>query len=393
MSAMQTIQITPKGVRHYESGHPWIYKSDLKGHLPAEAGIVAVEAPNGRFLAQALFSPKSQIALRILTRRKEKIDREWFRAKIKKAIELRGRLGIPSDAVRLIFGESDGLPAFIVDRFSDVISFQTLCAGIDLYKDELVGILNEELKPRAIVERNDVPVRKLEGLPLIAQIFSGNCPKRVKVREGDVSLYIDPLRGQKTGAYLDQRDNRLLAGKIARGKILDCFSYEGWFALHMAKKAECVLCVDSSADALSMVHENAKLNGFENKIKVCEANGFDFLKEQDSGGTHYDLINLDPPPFVKSARDREAGYRGYKEINLRAMKLLRPQGILITSSCSHHFTDEDFDAMLADAASDAGITAQVLYRTGAAPDHPILIGFPESHYLKCRILNILSPAF
>jgi len=388
MSAMQTIQIIPKGVRHFQTGHPWIYKSDLKGQLPSEAGVVAVEGPNGCFLAVALFSPKSQIALRILTRRKEKIDREWFRAKIKKAIELRGRLQIPSDAVRLVFGESDGLPAFIVDRFADAVSFQTLCAGIDHYKDELVDILNEELKPCAIVERNDVPVRKLEGLPLTTQVVRGNCPQRIKIREGGLSLYIDAFHGQKTGAYLDQRDNRFLAGKIAYGKILDCFSYEGWFAAHMAKNAGSVLCIDSSADAIAMVHENAKLNGFENKIKVCEANGFDFLKEQDSGGTHYDLINLDPPPFVKSARDRESGYRGYKEINLRAMKLLRPEGTLVTSSCSHHFLEEDFDSMLADAANDAGVTAQVLYRTGAAPDHPVLAAFPESHYLKCRVIRI-----
>ncbi len=385
---MDTIQITPKGVRHFETGHPWIYKSDLKGALPGNAGAVAVKDGSGRFLAQALFSPKSQISLRILTKKRETIDRDWLREKIRKAIGLRSQFGISSDAMRLVFGESDGLPAFIVDRFGDVISFQTLCAGIDHYKDELVCILAEELKPAAIVERNDVPVRRLEGLPLTAQVLKGDLPSRVKIREGDVSLYIDPLRGQKTGAYLDQRDNRLLAGRIAYGKVLDCFSYEGWFAVHMAKNAGSILCVDSSASALTAVRENAKLNGIENKVKVCEANGFDFLKEQDSGGTHYDLINLDPPPFVKSARDRESGYRGYKEINLRAMKLLRPEGILITASCSHHFLEGDFDSMLADAANDAGVTAQVLYRTGAAPDHPILAGFPESHYLKCRFIKI-----
>lgn len=390
MRDLQIIQITHKGVRHFQTGHPWIYKSDLKGVLPQEAGVTVVEDPSGRFLAQALFSPKSQISLRILSKKKETIDKEWFKGKIKKAIDLRGRLQIQSDAVRLVFGESDGLPAFIVDRFADVISFQTLCAGIDHYKNELVDILNEELRPRAIVERNDVPVRKLEGLPLTGQVLKGDIPDRVKIREGNISLYVDALHGQKTGAYLDQRDNRLLAGRIACGKVLDCFSYEGWFAAHMTKNAESVLCVDSSGPALENAKENAKQNNLLDKIRFCEANCFDFLKKEDSKGTHYDCINLDPPPFVKSARDCESGYRGYKEINLRAMKLLRPEGILITSSCSHHFSDEDFDAVLADAANDASVTAQVLYRTGAAPDHPVLAGFPESHYLKCRILKIAT---
>jgi 23S rRNA (cytosine1962-C5)-methyltransferase len=387
---MDAIELTPKGVRHYQSGHPWVYKSDLKGKLPGEAGVVSVRDGAGRFLAAAIYSPGSQIALRILSRTERTIDKQWFARKIRASIALRNGLAVDSDAVRLVFGESDGLPAFIVDRFADAISFQTLCAGIDRYKDELAGILDEELKPRAIVERNDVPVRRLEALPLTARVLKGKCPDRVEIREGGVSLYIDPLRGQKTGAYLDQRDNRMLAGRLAQGKVLDCFSYEGWFAAHMATNADSVLCIDSSAAALSMVLENARSNGIENKIKTCEANGFDFLKEQDSRGTHYDMINLDPPPFVKSARDRESGYRGYKEINLRAMKMLKPEGMLITSSCSHHFSDEEFDTMIADAASDARVTAQILYRTGAAPDHPVLAGFPESHYLKCRFVKITT---
>jgi len=382
------MRLTPKGERWFKSGHPWIYRSDLKGAFPEDAGVVDVEGPQGKFLGQALFSPKSQIALRILTRGKEEIDRDWFAAKIGKAIRLRERLKIDSDAVRLVFGESDGLPAFIADRFADVISFQTLCAGTDKYKDLLIDILNEALKPEAIVERNDVPVRSLEKLPLIARVACGNCPERIKIHEGAVSLYIDPLRGQKTGAYLDQRDNRFLAGRIANGRVLDCFSFEGWFAMHMAGNAESVLCVDSSKAALENAKENAKLNGLENKISVLEANCFDFLKEEDKRGASYDCINLDPPPFVKSQKDRESGYRGYKEINLRAMKLLRAGGMLITSSCSYHFLEEEFDRMICDAANDAHVTAQILYRTNAAPDHPALAGFPESNYLKCRILKI-----
>jgi 23S rRNA (cytosine1962-C5)-methyltransferase len=411
------IRITPKGVRHFESGHPWIYKSDLITPVPREAGIVRVENTKGRFLAQAIYSPASQISLRILSRGTELINREWFAKRIQAAIALRKKLVIPSNAIRLFFGESDGIPAFIVDQFADVISFQTLCAGIDRYKDELLQILWEELKPAAIVERNDVPVRKIEKLPIIARILpsviarspqrsvagdeaislspspspspvegEGRC--KTIINEGDLKFSVDVLHGQKTGAYLDQRDNRILAGSLAYGNVLDCFSYEGWFAVHMARKAESVLCVDSSPPALSRVSENAKLNGLESKIKTKEANGFDFLKEEDVRGAHYDCINLDPPPFVRSARDRASGFRGYKEINLRAMKLLRPKGILITSSCSHHFSDEDFEAMIADAAKDAKVTAQILYRRGAAPDHPTLAGFPESHYLKCRIIKV-----
>lgn len=385
---MDTVKITQKGVRHFGTGHPWIYRSDIKAGAPEQAGIVGIEAPNGRFLAQALYSPRSQIALRILSRDKGTIDRQWFARRIRDAIALRRTLDIDSDAVRLVFGESDGLPAFVVDRFGDVISFQTLCAGIDHFKSDLVDILDEALGPSAIVERNDVPVRKIEGLPLNAGVVKGAAPGRSKIREADVSLYIDPLQGQKTGAYLDQRDNRTLASKMAYGKALDCFSFEGWFAVHMAKRADSVLCVDSSAPALENAAANAKLNGLEKKMSVHEANCFDFLKEEDGRGARYDCINLDPPPFVKNARDRESGYRGYKEINLRAMKMLRAGGILITSSCSHHFSDADFDMMLADAATDAGVSARILFSRGAGPDHPVLATFPESHYLKCRFLII-----
>lgn len=384
---MDAVKITPKGARHFRTGHPWIYKGDLAGPLPDEAGIVTVEDHAGRSLAAALFSPRSQIALRILTRRKETVDRDWFARRIRMAVELRNRLAIPSDANRLIFGESDGLPAFIVDRFSDIVSFQTLSAGIDRYKDVLLEILDDELKPAAMIERNDAPVRRLEGLSVAARIIKGTSTI-ISIREGDAAFRVDALAGQKTGAYLDQRDNRLLAGRLAYGKVLDCFSFEGWFAIHMAKNADSVLCVDSSANALSMVQENAKINGYENKITTIEANGFDLLKGEEKKGTRYDCINLDPPPFVKSAKDRESGRRGYKEINLRAMRMLKRGGLLITASCSHHFSDDDLDAVLGDAASDAGVTAQVLYRTGAAPDHPILAAFPESHYLKCRFLKI-----
>jgi len=445
MSALNTIRITGKGLRRFETGHPWIYKSDLLAPLPSAAAIVRVEGPSRKHLAWAVFSPKSQIALRILTRGEEPINREWFRQKILAAIELRKRLNIPSDAQRLFFGESDCIPAFVVDRFADVISFQTLCAGIDHYKEDLIAILNQDFKPRAIVERNDVPVRALEKLPMITKVhqtpllykpvlsslpanalwrevegegagevdnglppltppYKGGEPPpspldgegvgggdqgiKTIIHEGDLKFSVDVLHGQKTGAYLDQRDNRILAGSLAYGSVLDCFSFEGWFAVHMARNAVNIRCVDSSGPALVNLGENGTLNNCEDKIETVEANCFDFLKEEDRRGARYDCINLDPPPFVKSARDKASGYRGYKEINLRAMKLLRPKGILITSSCSHHFSEDDFDAMIADAAQDAKVKAQIIHRRNAAPDHPILVGFPESNYLKCRILHI-----
>jgi 23S rRNA (cytosine1962-C5)-methyltransferase len=390
MQNKNIIRITPKGRRRLESGHPWIFKSDLLKPLPDKAGIASVLSQDKTFLANALFSPGSQISLRILTRKQGSIGREWFAAKIRSAVELRGKMNIPSNAVRIIFGESDGLPGLIVDRYDDVISFQTLCAGAEIFRGDFIDILMKELKPRTIVERNDVPSRKIENLPARAAVVKGIYDKNHKIKEGNFSFFVDVLHGQKTGAYLDQRDNRILAGSLAYGSVLDCFSYEGWFGVHMSQNAGKVLCVESSAQALLNAQRNIEENGVKEKVRTLEANCFDFLKQEDLKKARYDCINLDPPPFVKSSRDRVSGFRGYKEINLRAMKMLRPKGLLFTSSCSYNFSDDDFDFMLASAASDAGVRAQVMYKRNAAADHPNLISFPESNYLKFRVLYITA---
>ncbi len=386
-----SVRISSRGEKRLKSGHPWIFKSDIVESSSNEAGLAVILNKNKKFLASAFYSPSSQITLRILSRKEEKIDCDWFATKIKSAIELRKKLNICSNSIRIIYGESDGLPAVIADKYDDVISFQTLCAGVDVFRNEIINALSDVLKPSSIIERNDAITRKAENLPRRVGVVAGTYDEHPIIKEDRFSFLVDVLCGQKTGAYLDQRDNRILAGKIAYGSVLDCFSYEGWFGVHMSYNAKSVLCVDSSAQAVSNAQKNIEINGLKGKVKVLEANVFDFLKAEDQKGAVYDCINLDPPPFVKSIRNRESGFRGYKEINLRAMKILRRRGgLLFTSSCSYNFSEDDFDVMLANAALDAKVNAKILYRRNAAADHPNLTTFPESNYLKFRVLYISS---
>jgi len=384
-----TMKVNDKGKRRILKGHPWVFRSDLV-ESPAAPGVAAVTDAKGAFLGQALHSPHSQIALRMIGRGAETVDEDFWKERIEGAAALRKALKIPSDACRIVFGESDGIPSFILDRYHEAYSFQILSAGLETQREALLSCIQRIFEPAILVERNDVSVRNLEKLPLSAQILKGGGSTEIEVREGGLRFRVDLLEGQKTGAFLDQRDNRLKAAALAQGrkKILDAFSYQGWFACHMAQAAEEVTAVEQSAPACLSLRANLGLNQIGN-VKIEEANAFDFLKEADLRKDRFDLINLDPPAFVKSRSQLKAALKGYKEINLRALRLLNPGGVLITSSCSHHLSEEKFLEILEDAARDARRRVQILSIGGQAPDHPVLLNFPESRYLKCFFLHVL----
>lgn len=351
------------------------------------AGPAEVLSEKGKLLGEALYSPKSLIALRMMTLNEERITAGLIRERLQLAWERRCAMFPQEEAFRLVFGEADRLPSLIVDRFSDIIVFQTLSAGMETFKDSIIQGLREIAQPRSIFERNDSIVREREGLPLIRQVAWGESPKEATFRFSQKTFAFDPLEGQKTGFFLDQRYNAEAASRYSHGEMLDTFCYVGQFGLHAAAQAQSVLCVDASENALKQVRANAKLNGFGN-ISTHEANAFDFLKECDREGRKFDTISLDPPAFVKNRAALKPALRGYKEINLRGMRLLRPGGILVTSSCSQHLGAELFEKVLSEAARDAKRRVQILERRGQPADHPVLLSMPETDYLKCWILRV-----
>jgi 23S rRNA (cytosine1962-C5)-methyltransferase len=393
MSAYDAVTATlnRQGMTRWRSGHPWIYRAGLElveestGNEP----LATIHDPKGRFLGQAVFSRESQITLRILTRREAPVDRAFFKERIASAVRYRERELVRRDAMRLVFGESDGLPGLVVDRYGDHLVVQYLSAGMDALADEINAILLEVIKPESILARNDPAVRGLEGLPREVRQVHGRTPPILQYHEGDLVFNVDPHRGQKTGTFLDQYENHRLAGRLAHGKVLDAFSYTGGFALSAAGSAEEVTAVDSSSEAMQAARRNAKRNGIEN-VTYVEANVFDYLKQQDRDGAAYDLVILDPPAFAKNKRELGGALRGYKEVNLRAMKILRPGGILITCSCSYHLTEALMEETLVAASVDAHRSFRVLERRQQAPDHPVRLGFPESLYLKCQVLELLD---
>ena len=387
---MSDVILLPGKEKRVFSGHPWIFRSDIareKGD-PRPGGTVRVTAANGRFLAMAVYNPKSQIALRILSRRDEPIDEAFIRARVKRAVDYRRRFASLSSC-RLIFAESDGLPAVIVDAFGDVLVMQCLCLGMEQYKEIICDALMEEMRPRGIYERGDVPVRELEGLPQVTGVLRGQVPDRVLMEENGVKFWVDVKNGQKTGFFLDQKENRAAIAPFVRGaRVLDCFTHTGSFALHAAfYGAKEVTGVDISEFACDFARENAALNGFSN-VDFVAANAFDFLKERSSAGSQYDVVILDPPAFTKSRAAVEAAERGYKEINLRGIKLVRDGGYLVTCSCSQHMLPGQFKEIVLSAARDAHASLfQVEYRTQGR-DHPILPAAPETQYLKCGIFRV-----
>jgi len=346
---------------------------------------VRVLDPKSKFLGVAHYSSTSQITLRLLSTRPEIIDRTFFRERLASALAHRERVVQNSDAYRLVFSEGDLLPGLIVDRYGPYLAVQTLNQGMDRARDVIVDCLQELLAPAGILARNDASVRKLEELPLEVVTLAGEIPERVHIRMNGLQLEADLLHGQKTGVYLDQRENYLAAGRWARGRVLDCFTSSGGFALHAATQAEAVEAVDSSAGALTTAEANAKANGIGN-VNFRQADVFEFLSGLER---RYSMVVLDPPAFAKSRRAVEDAARGYKDINFRALRLLDSGGVLVTCSCSHHMSEGTFFEVIAQAALDAGKTLRVLERRTQAADHPILLTVPETMYLKCLVLEVL----
>jgi len=388
---MNTARVNKKGADRVRQGHLWIYRSDVVA-VDAEGGsVVTVKDERGNFVGQALFSDSSQIGLRFLTQSTEEIDREWWRRRIAEAGGRR-HISPETNAYRLIYSEGDLLPSLIVDRYADVLVMQTLSQGADAVKSMLTELLVEEFNPRAVIERNDVRVRELEGLPLITRTVYGDAPAELEILQHGLRFVVEPLGGQKTGSFLDQRENRLAARAAAlttgRGRALDCFTFNGAFALHLASVCDNVIAIDISADAVAAGQRNAQLNEIAN-VEFLEANVFDVLREMEAAGDRFDVIVLDPPAFAKNRASLKAAIRGYKEINLRALKLLNPGGVLITCTCSYHVPEELFIEILAQAAIDAHRRVQIVEKRIQASDHPVLLGVPETYYLKCVIARLL----
>ena len=385
---MTKVTVTTRGASRWASGHPWIYRTDSRVPDGLESGdIVRVHDERGRFLGQACLSLTSKITLRRISRSDQPVDVDFFRQRIAAAAQLRRSLFPGDNAWRVIHGDGDGLPGLVVDRYGEYLSVQFLIPAMDRRRDLLVPLLVEQFACKGIMNRSDSAVRALEGLPAEKGVLWGQVPDTVSIREGQLELTVSLEHGQKTGSFLDQRENHLVAGRYAHGQALDCFSYIGGFALQMARKAERVTAVDSSASACAQIRENAALNRIGN-VDVVNENAFEFLRAQVDDGRRYDTIVLDPPAFAKNRESIRSGLRGYKEINLRAMQLLNPGGYLITASCSHHIDEPAFEAMLQASAADARREVQIIEKRGAGRDHPVLLALRETRYLKCYVLRV-----
>jgi 23S rRNA (cytosine1962-C5)-methyltransferase len=384
---MNEVRVNRKAADRIASGHPWIFASDLLDRDGAQPGQpVKVADQRGRPLGTAHYSAASQISLRLLSPQVEEINRDFYLCRLRAAENHRRRVVRHSEAYRVVHAEADLLPALIVDRYGEYLSLQTLNQGMDAAKSDIVSCLQEIFEPKAIVLRNDAAIRSKEELPLETALVYGELPETLTVNMNDLALRADLLHGQKTGIFLDQRENyRAAARHACGGRVLDCFTSTGGFALHLASRCESVEAIDSSGPALATARANAEANEIRN-IEFKEADAFNFLAAHRG---HYSLVVLDPPAFAKSRRDLEPAAGAYKEINLRALRLLQPGGILVTCSCSHHMSEAMLLEVVAQAALDAKRTLRVLERRTQAQDHPILLTVPETLYLKCLILEVL----
>jgi 23S rRNA (cytosine1962-C5)-methyltransferase len=386
---LKRVRVNRKGADRVGSGHPWIFASDVIDRGAAEPGeAVEVLDPKGRSIGVAHYSSSSQITLRMLSERVQPVDRAFLLDRIAQALAFRARTVTGTDAYRVVHGESDRLPGLVVDRYGDYAVVQTLDQGMDRVAPDIVSCLEELLAPKGIIARNDVSVRKHESLPLESTVLAGNIPDSVELEMNGLHWHADLLHGQKTGVFLDQRENYLAAARYVRGRALDCFTCTGGFALHMARNCEMVEAVDSSAAALETAARNKTANGIEN-VAFKEADVFDLLATYSHAHQHFDTIVLDPPAFTKSRSNVAGAARGYKEINQRALRLLQPGGILVTCSCSHHFSEAMLLETVAAAALDTRRTIRVLERRTQSQDHPILLTVPETHYLKCLVLEVM----
>jgi len=398
---MHTIKITKKGQAWFNTGHPWVYKDDITDnrrgvlqYAPTSADcIVNVVSESDKFLAKAFYNPKSQIALRIITKKEENINRDFWASRIKKAIDYRKNIIKDTNTYRLIFSESDVMPGLVADIYGSVLVMQISSLGMEMLKEEIADILKEIFRPDAIILRNDLPVRKFEGLKEEKIILFGPKPDLIEVYDGEIRYLADVLEGHKTGMYLDQRENRFVVANIVGAglprpyKALDAFCYQGLFSLHLAKHASEVVALDSSKPALDMLNKNMELNNIKN-ITPMNANAFDKLKEFSHSGEKFDFIVLDSPPFAKSKREIGGAKRGYKDLNLRAIQCLNEGGYFATFSCSYNFSEEEFLHSIRLAAADAKKDLCLIAKLGQSKDHPFCVTFPESNYLKGFIFQI-----
>ena len=348
--------------------------------------VVEVLGPHQRFLGRALYSEQSQISLRMLTRGDEEIDDHFWRQRIQAAIDFRKALNINATAYRVIHGEADLLPSLIVDRYGDVLVVQALSQAMDRHLPSLVPLLVEQLGASGVLARNDPRVRLLEGLDQRVEVLHGVVPESITVHEGPIEYEVDPRHGQKTGLFLDQRENREAAALYARGRLLDCFSYNGGFALRLARHCDSAEAVDISADAVARIAENAARNNLTN-VQAREANVFDELRRLERSGERYDTVVLDPPAFAKNKASVPKALAGYKDINLRALRLLNPGGYLITCSCSYNVDEATFAETIYEASIDGDVPVTVVEKRMQGRDHPVLLGVPETYYLKCFIVR------
>jgi len=378
--------VNAKGEDRIRGGHPWIYRSDVMDVSADRGPVMAVHGPRHRMLGHALFSPESQITLRMLARDDRPIDIPFWRARLDTAIRFRDTLEIDATAFRLIHGEADLLPSLIVDRYGDYLVVQALSHGMDQMMPAIVTLLVELTGATGILARNDPKVRLLEGLEQTVEVLHGDVPETIAVREGAINYDVDPRHGQKTGLFLDQRENRDAAARYAHGALLDCFSYNGGFALALASRCQSVEALDISADAVARITANAEANGITN-LTAREVNVFDELRHLERDGARYDTIVLDPPAFAKNKASVPKAMAGYKEINLRALRLLTPGGTLITCSCSYNVDEAMFAEVIHQASVDAHTAVTVVEKRMQGRDHPVLLGVPETYYLKSFILR------
>jgi len=387
---MGTVKVTRQAAMRFAAGHPWAFQWEVEEVRQAQPGdAVRVLGPDGRFIGIAHYSSTSRISLRLLTDRDEAVDRDFYFRRLRAALEYRRQVVESSDAYRVVHSEADRLPALIVDRYADYLVIQTLSQGMERAKSWIVEALLELFAPKAIVERNDVPRRDLESLPRQAGVIYGELPELVEFHMNGLTFYADLLRGQKTGAFLDQRENYVAVARYARGEALDCFTSGGGFALHIAPRCRTVEGVDSSETALALAERNRQVNGVSN-VTFRLADAFELLTGYAVSGRRFDTVVLDPPGFAKTRSEVKAALRAYRQLNYRALQLLNPGGVLVTCTCSHHVTDEEFMETVASAAREQGKLLRVLERRVQALDHPVLLSVPESLYLRCLIFQVVE---
>jgi 23S rRNA (cytosine1962-C5)-methyltransferase len=386
---MANIVVTKRGEDRILSGHPWVYRSDIAEAHASPGEIVTVAGPRGRTLGDALFSDRSEITIRMLTRGDVRADAPLFRHRLEQALRFRESLKIDATAFRLVHAEADLLPTLIVDRYAEYLVVQTLSQGMDRLLPVITGLLAELTSAKGILARNDPRVRLLEGLEQKVEVVDGEVPPAIEVREAHVDYVVDPFHGQKTGLFLDQRENRTAAAQYASGRLLDTFSYNGGFALALAPRCDEVIAVDISEDAVARIQLNAQRNGLAN-VRAHAMNVFDELRELERRGEQFETIVLDPPAFAKNKASVPKALSGYKEINLRALKLLKPGGYLVSCSCSYNVSESAFADVIAAAAADAHADVTVVEKRMQGRDHPVLMTVPETYYLKCFILRKLA---